>query len=151
LQQDKTKKTKIMKKLSILLVFAVLGAFLFSSCSKYDEGPTITFRSNVSRISGEWKTTKSLRNGTAESFDANDRVKIDKGGSVTFTHYNGSIAYTITGTWEFTSNDEKVKFSQTYAGVTSSNEYTIKRLSNSEMYLEKQDGNDLYRYEYEKL
>lgn len=140
-----------MKKLSILLVFAVVGAFLFSSCSKYPEGPTLTLLSKASRISGEWKTTKALRNGSAESYDANARMKIDKGGSVTYTYYNGNTAYTITGTWEFTSDYEKVKFSQTYAGVTSSNEFTIKRLSNSEMYLEKQDGNDLYRYEYEKL
>ncbi|MEI6348567.1 MAG: lipocalin family protein [Bacteroidota bacterium] len=136
-----------MKKLPILLIFALLGTFFFSGCGKYDEGPSISLRSRTSRISGEWKPTKELVNSDPQTFDANSRVKIDKGGTVTFI--NGS--YSATGTWAFTSNDEKVTFTSTYGGFSSSTEYTIKRLSNSELFMERQDGNDLYRFEYEKL
>lgn len=140
-----------MRKFTILFVVAIMASFVFSGCNKYDEGPTLTFKSNTSRISGEWKTTKATRNGVAETINPNDRITIVKDGTLTVTYTNGVISYTVAGTWAFSSNDEIVTFTTSYVGTTHSQAYNIKRLSSTQMYLEYQDGNDLYRKEYEKL
>jgi hypothetical protein len=55
------------------------------------------------------------------------------------------------GTWVFLNDGDNLQITTTYLTFTTSNTYTIKRLSSSEMFLEKQDGNDLYRLEFEKL
>ncbi len=140
-----------MKKINILFVVAIIASVMFCGCKKYDEGPTITFRSNVKRITGEWKMTKSTRNGVALSFNANDRYKINKDGTMVYTWVVGSTSTTAPGTWEFFSDDDSLRMTRTYLFVTTTFEYAIKRLSNSELFIERQDGNDLYRVELEKL
>lgn len=146
-----TKKNKNMRKFKLLFVVAVIASLVFSSCKKYEEGPSLTLRSRTSRLTGEWKITKEAENGSAQTFDANARIKIEKGGAYTFSSTYLSQPVSMTGTWEFTSDDEKIKFTYTSGGYTSSDEWTIMRLSNSELFLEQQDGNDLYRTEYEKV
>ncbi|MBI5538533.1 MAG: hypothetical protein HY951_00605 [Bacteroidia bacterium] len=44
-----------MKK---LYIFLFVTTILLSSCTKYEEGPKITFRSIDSRIIGDWKVTE---------------------------------------------------------------------------------------------
>jgi len=139
-----------MKKISFLFVFAVIASLVFSGCDKYDEGPNLTFSSNVKRITGDWKMTKNTRNGVAESFNANDHTKINSDGTLITTYYTGSIALDMSGTWKFLNDDDNLQITTTYLTFTTTNTYTIKRLSSSEMFLEKQDGNDLYRLEFEK-
>jgi len=146
-----TKKNKNMRKFKLLFVVAIIASLAFSSCKKYEEGPSLTLRSRTSRLTGEWKITKELENGSAQTFDANERVKIEKGGAYTYSSTILGQVISMTGTWELTSNDEKLKISFTSGGSTSSKEYTIMRLSNSELFLEQQDGNYLYRKEYEKV
>ncbi len=140
-----------MRKFKLLFVIAIIASLAFSSCKKYEEGPSLTLRSRTSRLTGEWKITKELENGSAQTFDANERVKIEKGGAYTYSSTILGQVISMTGTWELTSNDEKLKISFTSGGSTSSKEYTIMRLSNSELFLEQQDGNYLYRKEYEKV
>lgn len=47
---------------NIIIVLIALIALI--SCKKYDEGPLISFRSKVNRLTGKWKMT----NDTAEIF-----------------------------------------------------------------------------------
>jgi hypothetical protein len=140
-----------MKKISFLFVFAVIASLLFSGCDKYDEGPTITFKSNVSRLTGEWKPTKVTENGVDQTFNANDRVKFSKDGILTITYSIGNTSYTETGTWAFSNDDETLTYTTTIAGFSHNEVYTIKRLSSSQLFVEQQDGSNLHRYEYEKL
>ncbi len=142
-----------MRKFKLLFVVAIIASLAFSSCKKYEEGPSLTLLSRTSRITGEWKITKEAENGSAQTFDANARIKIDKGGAYTYTYTSSYLgqAVSMTGTWKFTSDDEKIQFSYTSGGSTSSDEWTIMRLSNSELFLEQQDGDNLYRTEYEKV
>jgi hypothetical protein len=136
-----------MRKFKLLFLVAIVASLAFSSCKKYEEGPSLTLRSRESRITGEWKMTKDTENGAAQTIDPNFRMKIEKGGTLTWTNTTGSMA----GTWEFISNDEKVRFTFTYAGFTSSDDWTIMRLSSKELFLEQQDDNDLYRMEFENV
>lgn len=140
-----------MKKISFLFVFAVIASLVFSGCDKYDEGPTITFKSNVSRLTGEWKPTKMTENGVDQTFNASDRVKFAKDGTLTLTYTISNTSYTKTGTWAFSNDDETLTYTTTIAGFTQVEVFTIKRLSSSQLFVEQQDGNNLTRYEYEKL
>jgi cytoskeletal protein RodZ len=145
------KKYNSMKKITFLFVFAVIASLVFSGCDKYDEGPTLTLKSNVSRITGEWKPTKYTKNGVDQSFDPNYRVKFSKDGTLAITFTNNSVSYTSTGTWAFSNDDETLTYTSTFAGFSSIEQYTIKRLSSSQLFIEKQDDTNLLRYEYEKL
>jgi len=138
-----------MKKISFLFVFAVIASLVFSGCDKYDEGPTITFKSNVSRITGTWTPTKQTRNGIADTYTFSSLV-FDKSGVLTVTRSVGSVSASATGTWAFGSDDEIVVFTYSILFLSYNDKYTIKRLSSSQMYLEYQSGSDLYRYEFEK-
>jgi hypothetical protein len=48
--------------ISIVITFTVF-AFIFSSCSKYEEGPAISFRKPEKRISGTWQLSFTKYNG----------------------------------------------------------------------------------------
>ncbi len=140
-----------MKKISLLFVFAIVISIAFSSCKKYDEGPSLSLRSKASRLAGEWKITKFTENGVARSYDANDRIKMDKEGVYSYTHTIGNSSITSTGTWKLIMDDKQIEVTSTYSSFTDTEVYVIKRLSNSELFLEQQDGSDLIRIEYQKL
>lgn len=146
-------KTINMKKFSLLFVVAIVVSLALSSCSKYDEGPTLTLRSKASRLNGEWKITKVTENGVARSFDANARVTMDKDGGYKYTTSYLGQSVTGEGTWKLSSDSEKITFTSTYGQYTDSEEYVIKRLSSKELFLEQRDAddNDLDRIEYEKI
>jgi len=139
-----------MKKVRILFVVAILATVVFSGCDKYEEGPTLTFSSNVKRITGDWKITKNTKNGVAETYNVNDHTKINSDGTLVATYYTGSIALDISGTWKFLNDDVNLEMTTTYLSYTSTLTYTIKRLSSSELFMERQDGNDSYRVELKK-
>ncbi len=140
-----------MKKFSLLFVVAIVVSLALSSCSKYDEGPTLTLRSKASRLNGEWKITKVTENGVARTFDANARVKMDKDGVYSYSSVYSGQTITAEGTWKLTSDGDKILFTSSLGQFTSSEEYVIKRLSSKELFLEKKENNDLDRIEYEKI
>lgn len=143
-----------MRKFKLFFLVAMVASLAFSSCKKYEEGPSLTLRSRESRLAGEWKISKSLENGAAQTVNANDRLKFEKGGAFTFTTTYPIIgAVSSTGTWKFTSDDEKISTTITnpLTNDAYTDEWTIMRLSSKELFLEHQDGNDLYRMEYEKI
>lgn len=53
---------KLRISLSIIIVITVTG-LIFSSCSKYEEGPAISFRKPEKRISGTWQLSFTKYNG----------------------------------------------------------------------------------------
>lgn len=100
-----------MKKNNLIIV-AVITTFLIStSCSKYDEGPLISFRSKTDRLCQTWKPKKILING-AETILTPDQqkttIEFKKDGDLYLTTYRLSIAFPLTGTWKFYDKDEKL-------------------------------------------
>ena len=51
------------QKNTLALLFIVFGLITFTGCSKYEEGPGISFRTKKSRVVGEWKVTTFKYNG----------------------------------------------------------------------------------------
>jgi hypothetical protein len=86
-------------KTSIGLLFIALSIFSFSSCSKYEEGPGISFRSRKSRVIGEWVSTELKANG----IDAMHQTYSD----IFFCSSGNSFNFTNTGTFSLDWNFEK--------------------------------------------
>jgi hypothetical protein len=54
-----------MKKLfGILAAVAIVGSVVMTSCSKYEEGPSLSLRSKKARLAGEWSVSNVTLNGT---------------------------------------------------------------------------------------
>lgn len=112
----------------------------FSSCT-YDEGPLISLRTKASRLTGSWEvekiSDKEVENNYIYRFEKDNEFKItnellDTAGNVTSTS-------TIEGDWDWL-NDDKESITLEHDGGEMI--YKIIRLTNSELWLEDEDGED---------
>jgi len=96
-----------MKSKSVLiLTFLVSIALSFEGCSKYEEGPNLSFRSRKDRVSNNWKVSNYKINGIDSTFLVSAYTE-------TFTKER---AYNYTwgplsgaGTWVFQNSDKEIK------------------------------------------
>lgn len=135
-----------MKKLIALSTLVILLVVGLNSCKKYEDGPTLSFRSKAARLVGEWK----LQKATNEGLDVTDQfqeyyVTFDK--NETFT-YKRKL-FTETGKWAFDSKKENVVL--TVDGASTSESYKIIQLKNKELTLEQSVGTQVTRYYYVAL
>ena len=57
-----------MKKTSLGIIFALcIAGLFFSGCKKYPDGPTFSFRSRSTRLSGTWYIDHYFINGTDQT------------------------------------------------------------------------------------
>jgi len=127
-----------MKKLLFALTLPII---LFSlSCKKYEEGPQISFVSDVNRISQTWALVSETSSSTTTTYTVEESPQT----STFSTDSTGEATYTILGistslsfTWEFV-NDTQLTMS--YNGLSGSTTMTIIKLSSKEMWLRKNDG-----------
>tara|TARA_B100000029_G_C16728712_1_gene649843 strand:- start:65 stop:475 length:411 start_codon:yes stop_codon:yes gene_type:complete len=127
-----------MKKL--LFAFALPIIFFSSSCKKYEEGPQISFISDVNRISQAWALVSETSSGTTTSYTIEESPE-----SSTFaTDGTGEATYTILGIstslsfdWEFV---DETQLKMTYSGLSGSTTLTITKLSSKELWLRESDG-----------
>lgn len=114
-----------MKRFAIILTVVAATAMLFSSCGKYDEGPSFSLLTKKSRIVGEWKVDEMYINDTLVDFEelyaalfSLSGITVSDIAMVTTLEKDGtgmsSIKYTVLGVdgsqdsnikWEF--DDEK--------------------------------------------
>ena len=128
-----------MKKFNLAIAtLLIAGAGLtVSSCGKYDDGPGFSLLTKKMRLTGQWDPKEYVdSNGNTTSDNSSDYFEVKKDGTYTVT--SGSLS--INGTWEFTSNKEKIKTTYTSGNVSSSDEQTIDRLTNKELWLKDSDG-----------
>ncbi len=101
-----------MKQLAILFI-AVL---CLTSCSKYEEGPVISFRGKTERLVNSWGYLLVLRNGNNITFGnvdgtinyAASSIGFEDGGRFTSINYNDSLFVQEDGNWTFESKKEAV-------------------------------------------
>jgi hypothetical protein len=135
-----------MKKLSVLLIFALAIAFILPSC-KYEEGPSVSFRSKTSRLVNQWKIDKVLINGYdvttdyKETFTDYVRDIQDNGDAVTTYTNSGDSTVTYTEQWEFNGDKTGVVF--TYNGA-----FDILMLKNDELWLKQTLGMSISEFHY---
>lgn len=118
-------------KLSFVAVLAVL--FVFSACSKYEEGPAFSLLTKKARITGEWQVDEVIVNGTAltELDDYAGTMTFEKDGTGSYSN----AGVTSETEWEFSDDKEAVKVKMKFLGVwTDWTETEILRLTNSEFW-----------------
>ena len=133
-----------MKTLKLLGVAAILGATILStpSCGKYEEGPGISLLTKKSRLVGDWDLKETVYGSITTTDTSDDILTFEKDGTVKAT--DGST--TISGTWEFTSDKEKVRTTYEFFGTPVSADFTILRLKSKELWLQ-DDDDEIYKYE----
>ncbi len=92
--------------LPVLLIFSLINI----KCGMYEEGPDISFRSKIERISNTWKIEQAFKDGEDISNNFNYwKVTLTPEGYFFyfFSLDNSSFNINFTGTWEL-SDDKKI-------------------------------------------
>lgn len=144
-----------MKTISKFFVLAVLSAFVFASCGKYEEGPSISFLSKTARLVNTWKIDKKYKNDTEESLtddDKDDYFEVMKDGVYKMTIVTVGVSSEFTGEWDLDDTKENLITSYTYtigsSTVTVKDTTKILRLKSNELWVEDVQGSDTYQYQY---
>jgi hypothetical protein len=123
-------------KLKLVLIMCIVllgtGSLTFTSCNKYEDGPTISLRTKKARLTNEWKRSESYLNGTLQTTAFVDILDIK-------TDYTYSK-------WDFSSDKESVTF--TPDGSSSATTLKILKLKTNELWFEETDGTDIYESHY---
>jgi hypothetical protein len=130
-----------MKLFAPLLLFALI--FSFSSCSKYEDGPSLSLRTKKKRLCQQWYADELITGNTVIKLDPSGNfIDIYKNGEYSFS--NAGWYYSGSGSWEF--SDDKEKF---YVHLAQQNgiqylvttyEYTILKLTNKKLWLRDEQG-----------
>jgi len=135
-------------------LIAVLSfALIFGSCSKYEDGPFISFRSKQERLINTWAYTLVLRNGANVTFGAVDgsinyaASEIGFNDEMRFSDifYLDSLYTQRDGDWVF--NDKKKEVHLTYDDNGETRTFRITRLKEKDLHFEEDFDNNLYEYE----
>lgn len=129
-----------MKK---ILIITTLIAFMAAGCSKYDEGPAVSFIPKKARLANYWKVDKAYDDGkdVTSSYDQYSlNLNKDHTASLTAKYNYGPFTYegTTKGVWSFENKKEDLKldFESDDADAT----YQILRLSSDELWLRQRGG-----------
>lgn len=112
----------------------MLLAAVFSSCSKYEEGPAISLASKTSRLTGTWELQEIDDESLGDNYSF--ALTINKDGSCTEKTTILTISNEIDAEWEWSDNKEGLQF--IYGNIIK--EVEILRLTNDELWLEEEDG-----------
>jgi hypothetical protein len=147
-----------MKAIKFLLPVLFAAVMLGNqSCSKYEEGPTISFRSKKARLVNDWNLKEYYKNGSKQDLNNTVELEIKDDGTAVKTVTVEILGTTTTDTynykWEF--NSDKTKLILIYVDddgkiyEDAATTYVITKLYEDEMWLTQNDGDDSYEYHYE--
>lgn len=134
-----------MRTTRILLAALLLGGAItvIPSCGKYEDGPGFSLMTKKARLVGKWDAVEYVdSDGTTTAENGDGTLEFEKDG--TFSVMDDGIGFS--GDWEFIDKKEKLRLSQTSGSLTFHEDYTIRRLTNKEFWLEDEDG-DMTKYE----
>lgn len=137
-----------MKK-TALIVFIIMG--LFSSCSKYEDGPALSLRSKTHRLCGAWTLEKMYENGIEKADAYNTRWEFKTNGESlrTITEPLSGMETTSTGTWAFTDDKTGITVVMIIPSIqlTITENWDILRLKEKELWLETTLYGSVYKYQ----
>jgi hypothetical protein len=137
-----------MKRLSVAIILLALMATTFSSCKKYDDGPSMSLLSAKSRLAREWKILKVVEVVTVNEIDVTTfwegmELDIQKSGDFIRTKGNVSSA----GTWEFSEDKEELRLK--LSSSTDVEVYTIRRLTKDDLWLDRTVSTTITKFKFE--
>jgi hypothetical protein len=128
-----------MKRFAIIFTIVAATAMIFSSCGKYEEGPSFSLLSKTSRVVGTWTVTEVTVDGDVQDMEGlvvKSTMEKDGTGSSSFT-WSG-ITLTSDLEWEFDEAKENLRTRTKETGETEFGEWEsseILRLTNSECWV----------------
>jgi len=131
-----------MNTIKISILFTVLFFLALTSCNKYEDGPVLSFVSRNERVANTWKMDKAIENGV-DVTSRYDRyvVTLTKSGSASLTAHFTLLSleydYVTNGTWNFTSNDDKLELN--YENDLVDATYVILKLKEKELWLRQEN------------
>lgn len=123
---------------NLMLAAAVVIALNFSSCGKYEDGPSFSLMSKKSRLTGEWEVVK-IDNTTP---DEDIILEFERDGDFSFTYAYDGYSYTYGGEWEWEESKEEIEIQIGTSIIL----WEVQRLTNSELWFEDED-NSLWELE----
>ncbi len=128
----------------ITVLMILVGGLVITgteSCSKYPDGPTLSFRSRAERVANTWKIDNYKVNGT-------DYTSLYSGYTETFTA-DGNYSYSWgsisgSGIWAFQNKDEEIRLT----GITNQEDHTliILKLEDKQFWYYFMDGGDMKEF-----
>ncbi len=104
-----------MKKILALLLVAAFAIPTFQSCKKYENGPSISFRSKASRVANDWAISSYMEDGVDKTnIHVSDVMTLTKDGGATYKFTDNGATITMTGNWVFDTKKENITFTSTY-------------------------------------
>ncbi|HYG50678.1 MAG TPA: lipocalin family protein [Flavobacteriales bacterium] len=146
-----TKKKKFYPVSKKTIYTIVAFSVVITSCSKYDEGPSLSLRSKKARIAGEWKIESVSENGTditsdyTAVFGSDATFHIEKSGTY-HIHYTGGEDE---GTWAFKGGKDEITFISNETGA-GAEDYHILKLKNNELWLEHHHDDETLEFHYKQ-
>lgn len=135
-----------MKKLFFLgLATLAVSSATLTSCSKYEEGPSLTLSSKVARLTGSWKLTSQTTNGVADPLTGlTTTMSVLNDGTYSTEVLYSYMGFTYTnnfdGTWAF--SEDKTQLITTVNGASGTETQTIVRLASKELKLKSVNGSE---------
>lgn len=115
--------------LSVALISATI--LTFTSCGKYEDGPSFSLSSKKGRVINTWKIEKHFDIPTGQDHSSNDEsIEFKKDGTYIWTEGT----YSFTGTWNFASHKEDIVL--TYDGYSDVDVCPILRLTKKEFWFQ---------------
>lgn len=138
-----------MKKVLLGTAAVAVMAMGLTSCSKYEDGPSVTLLTKKSRMANNWTLSSMTENGTAVDL-SNTTMEVDMTKEGTYTQ-RYTISYdvlgqtvtvgdTTTGAWAF--SDDKTQLLMTEEGETEADTMVITMLKKDQLDLRSTDGED---------
>lgn len=113
--------------IALLLCFTSL----LLGCKKYDEGPSITFRTPKNRVTENWKIVRHVVGGKEDTnWSSTNMVEQFKKNGDYSRIVNGSY---ITGTWEFSKDRDQI-FVTFSTNLSYPYVYHVRKLKNDELH-----------------
>lgn len=121
----------------------VAGLLLAASCTKYEEGPTISLVPRADRIANTWIIASASEDGQDISgqYDQYEIYFTDDGDAELTADYSlGGIQYSLVteGTWSLVNDDEELVVD--YQDDSQDERYQILRLTQDELWLREVGG-----------
>jgi len=133
-----------MKKIHLTILTVALLAASLVGCNKYDEGPSLSFRSASSRVVNSWEPKVVLADGQDITYYfQNFSIDMTEDGRFVSTDLD-DLDSTVTqeGFWSLENDNQDLQFIYTVPAVNPDRRtYQIKMLKNDEIWLlEEQDS-----------
>jgi len=138
-----------MKKHIFALTAVMAVLFMFSSCGKYEEGPSFSLLTKKARITGIWKIEKQLVNGVEVALDEmfqGTSIELIKDGTGKISMSIGPLILNVDLEWEFSDDKMQIKLRmKDETDPTKWGEWEVQdilRLTNKECWLQSESIED---------